>query len=674
MEPTALSDYIERKSSSGAPRRSVLAGLGAGSLALFTGGVGNAIGESAEGTDESHVEWTFEVDEDFVESSPTVIDGVAYFADGRFGDDAGTIYAVDVETQEIVWSESVSEQIRKAPHVVGEYVYTGGANGGIYAHDIHSGEEQWSEQTGGPIESSPTRLDDLVYVPSEDGFLYALDAETGDEEWAYEVGYPVATAPTVVDGIVYVGDNPRESGVEGWVHAIDAETGDEEWTFEDADLWFNSSPTVADGMVFIGNDDGTVYALDVDSGSIEWTFTDPQEQVISATTYHDGVVYVGTDQDGPDTTGLPAVLYAIDADDGEKQWSFSIGPEDEDWRFHSSPTVAGDMVFIGSHNGTVYGIDIDSGDDSWEYETDDSVWSSPTVVDGTLYVGSDDGRLYALDVPVEGSSDGTRVNLGTLGHHHGWTGFSDPEPEMGTVSGTVTDEDDDQEIEGSTVELVADGVVITSTETDTAGEFSLAAMPGTYDLTVAAFGYESHERQVTIEDGEETVENVQLTPLETVTVSGTVTDPVDDGRGETTVSFFHECELIDSTTTDTDGGYSIELVPAAYRAVVVSPEGDGYLTHNEAIDIEAAMTYDIQLTEGPPPLPGYEKPPTQAITDDEYYEDVTGDGNFNIEDVQVFFEQYTADEVTTHPQFYDFSGLNEESLSIFDVQGLFRRL
>lgn len=667
-------DDTEGVSIEGASRRSVLTGLGAGSLALATGGVGNAVGESAEQTDGSPVEWTFEVDEDFVESSPTVVDGVAYFADGRFGDDAGTIYAVDIETQDIVWSESVPEQIRKAPHVVGEYVYTGGASGGVYANNIDSGEEEWFEQTGGPIESSPTRLDDLVYVPSEDGFLYALDAETGDLEWEYEVGYPVATAPTIVDGIVYVADNPRESGIEGWVHAVDAETGDEEWTFESADLWFNSSPTVADGTVFIGNDDGTVYALDADSGGTEWTFTDPQEQVISATTYHDGVVYVGTDQDGPDTTDLPAVLYAIDAGTGDEIWSFSIGPEEGDWRFHSSPTVAGETVFIGSQNGTVYGIDINSGEDVWDFETGAAVWSSPTVVDGTLYVGSDDGNLYALDVPVEGSSLGTRVNLGTLGHHHRWTGFSDPEPEMGTVTGTVTDGDDDSAIGGATVELRSDGVVVSSTESDADGEYSLAAMPGTYTLSVAAFGYESHERDVTIEDDEETVENVQLTPLETVTVAGTVTDPADDGRDGATVEFFHECALIDSATTDPDGDYTIELVPATYRAVVVSPEGDGYLTHNEAVDVETSMTYDIQLTEGPPPLPGYEKPPTQAITDDEYYENVTGDGHFDIEDVQVFFEHRSADEVTQHAQFYDFAGLDEDTVSIFDVQGLFKRL
>jgi len=45
---------------------------------------------------------------------------------------------------------------------------------------------------------------------------------------------------------------------------------------------------------------------------------------------------------------------------------------------------------------------------------------SPTVVDGTVFVGSGDGNVYALEAGVSGSSEGSRVMLGTLGHHGDW--------------------------------------------------------------------------------------------------------------------------------------------------------------------------------------------------------------------------------------------------------------
>jgi len=62
----------------------------------------------------------------------------------------------------------------------------------------------------------------------------------------------------------------------------------------------------------------------------------------------------------------------------------------------------------------------DPGTEQWAFETGSLIFASPTVVDGTVYVGSADDNLYALDAGVEGSSEGSRVQLGTLGHHGEW--------------------------------------------------------------------------------------------------------------------------------------------------------------------------------------------------------------------------------------------------------------
>lgn len=42
------------------------------------------------------------------------------------------------------------------------------------------------------------------------------------------------------------------------------------------------------------------------------------------------------------------------------------------------------------------------------------------MVDGTVFVGSHDEDLCAVDAGVDGSSEDSRVTLGTLGHHHEW--------------------------------------------------------------------------------------------------------------------------------------------------------------------------------------------------------------------------------------------------------------
>ena len=111
----------------------------------------------------------------------------------------------------------------------------------------------------------------------------------------------------------------------------------------------------------------------------------------------------------------------VAADPGDQQWRFET-----DGGVGSSPTVVDGTVFVGSSDNIspahVYALDAADGTEQWRFETDDRVWSSPTVVDGTVFVGSLDDDVYALDAGVEGSSEDSRVNLGTLGHHDGWTG------------------------------------------------------------------------------------------------------------------------------------------------------------------------------------------------------------------------------------------------------------
>jgi outer membrane protein assembly factor BamB len=103
----------------------------------------------------------------------------------------------------------------------------------------------------------------------------------------------------------------------------------------------------------------------------------------------------------------------------------------------SSPSVAGNSVFVGVLNGTLEARDLESGNVLWEFQTEaskrndgwvltaerkfnasllfwsewretpivatvaqfgvGSIFSSPLVVDRVVYFGSTDGNLYALE-------------------------------------------------------------------------------------------------------------------------------------------------------------------------------------------------------------------------------------------------------------------------------------
>jgi len=108
-------------------------------------------------------------------------------------------------------------------------------------------------------------------------------------------------------------------------------------------------------------------------------------------------------------------LYAVNAKTGDEQWAVETGEA-----IYSSPTVADGTVFVGSIDNNLYALSAETGEEQWVVETGSAVFSSPTVVDGTVFVGSADDNLYALAAGVEGSSEGSRVDLGTLGHRGDW--------------------------------------------------------------------------------------------------------------------------------------------------------------------------------------------------------------------------------------------------------------
>ena len=56
----------------------------------------------------------------------------------------------------------------------------------------------------------------------------------------------------------------------------------------------DSSPAVANGVVYVGSDDGNVYALNAATGAKLWSYATGKLE--SSPAVANGVVYVGTDE------------------------------------------------------------------------------------------------------------------------------------------------------------------------------------------------------------------------------------------------------------------------------------------------------------------------------------------------------------------------------------------
>jgi serine/threonine-protein kinase len=215
-----------------------------------------------------------------------------------------------------------------------------------------------------------------------------FDRDTPDRRlrWRCTTKSPVTSSPTVAGGVVYLGDT------DGNVYALDATTGKRQWHYPTGGK-VEGTPTVAGGMVYTGSADGSVYALDAATGKRRWHYL-TGTKAEAAPTVADGVAYVG---------GHSEVI-ALDAVTGRKRWVVLCDSGLE------LPTVAGGVVYVAGFD-SVTALDGTTGEKKWvrrasdwgfdhSVEWDDTpedwAFTSPTVSGETVYIGSSK-RVYALD-------------------------------------------------------------------------------------------------------------------------------------------------------------------------------------------------------------------------------------------------------------------------------------
>jgi len=282
-----------------------------------------------------------------------------------FGSLDGHLYALDVNTGKEKWRFRTDGLVLSSPVVARGTAFFGSGDANLYAVDVRTGQERWRFETGGPVLSSPAVLPGAVVFGSHEGKLYAADLDTGHEKWRFETGGgaalrldPGQLSPAVFGGVAYVGKTQRYTPLGGEFYAVGVGQGQLRW--QAAGLFLGGvagSPAVDGALVYFGSADpepvpgerlirvdfrgGEVYALDAKTGRWRWGFPTPGF-VHSSPSVADGVVYIGCD-DGR--------MYALEAATGKPVWSFETGG-----RVASSPTVAEGVVYFGSTDGNLYAL------------------------------------------------------------------------------------------------------------------------------------------------------------------------------------------------------------------------------------------------------------------------------------------------------------------------------
>jgi outer membrane protein assembly factor BamB len=326
------------------------------------------------------IKWQYGTQQNHVETSPVLANGVVYYG-AMYDVGKALLNAVDAGTGNLLWSTILSQASNSSPSVANGIIYDGSIAG---IHAVNSaGTQIWYFHTPATVNAPPVIANGVVYDRSADGTVYALNANSGTLIWQYATGgdyIDSGSSPAVASGMVYVGSvGPSDNNI----YALDAGTGALIWQYTTGDFDFiYSSPTVANGKVYIASLDKNVYALDAKTGALVWKYP-AGDRFFSSPAVARGVVYISSESN----------FYALNGATGALLWNPAI-------QFAgSTPAVANGVVYVcgyvSNDGSSLFALDANTGA---VLKKSGPSCSDPVVANGVVYVATTDG-VTALHLP-----------------------------------------------------------------------------------------------------------------------------------------------------------------------------------------------------------------------------------------------------------------------------------
>ena len=346
------------------------------------GGGPTHVGVAQSGPQKLVVKWSTTLGAS-VDSSPAVQGDRVYV-----GTSDGELCALRRDGGEVVWRFPTAGAVVSSPAVSANSLYFGSVDRHIYCLTL-DGKLRWRYRTWGPVVGSPTVAEGMVFCGSMDGTMTALDPATGEMHWQYQEKKGVVCAPAVGAGLVVYGDHS------GTVLARRADTGALAWSAASPNA-VRASPVIAGGTVVVPYRSYTalkppkvdyLVAYDLQTGARQWA-QNGEASVFTTPAVAEGVVYFGHVEGYLSQTEMRAVRLA----DGKLLWKQRFAP----LMVASSPVVAGDRLFIGMGDGTVYALRLSTGSTLSRLTLAPRLYSSAAVSGGHLFIGASDGKLYCL--------------------------------------------------------------------------------------------------------------------------------------------------------------------------------------------------------------------------------------------------------------------------------------
>jgi outer membrane protein assembly factor BamB len=170
-----------------------------------------------------------------------------------------------------------------------------------------------------------------------------------------------------------------------FLYALNPTTGKKQWEYN-VDRHVESTPVVIGDFLYIPTAD-TLIKIDAKRGKEikkYWYGNSNFFKFASSPTINGAVMYIGS---------LNDTMYALNTVDDQIIWKTPVGTGG----IVSSPTIYNNLLIFGAGN-TVTALDIaNNGAISWQFTAGGKVTSSPVVSDPFVFVGSHDGKMNVLN-------------------------------------------------------------------------------------------------------------------------------------------------------------------------------------------------------------------------------------------------------------------------------------
>ncbi len=341
-----------------------------------------------------------------------VLSSVAYAHDRVYvgaGFSSTTVYAFDARNGSLKWTGTTPDGGPTAAIVEDDTVMFNTESCTLFAFDRRSGRLRWSRWLGDPLMSQPVAGGGRVFsaypnAGSPTGFrMAALSVRDGRILWSVPIAADVVTSPVIS------GDSMYFTTMNGSVYRMNPRNGHTVWS---RSMNATSAPTLSGDRVFVAqrmlHSRERQVALSIANGARVFA-TDAASAPYAARPANTGGVEAGWSFEGSHPSYAEGRLYyamgntlsARDAQTGRVVWERHY-PHEFAQRGMTSPAVVAGSLVMGTRNGDVFGLDIDSGMTTWAYHVGEPIAFQPTVANGWVYTTTTRGKLVALEVAERG--------------------------------------------------------------------------------------------------------------------------------------------------------------------------------------------------------------------------------------------------------------------------------